>query len=140
MNMGHNGQAGFTLLEMLAAMGLLAISFFIVVNSMGQSLHILGNNELKTRMALLARSLIDEHSQGTLRPMILTGRTDDIDWKLSYVQELKKDAFQLFRLELMLSSGETQERFISLRIQKAKFSNGSIADQGHNSDRSLVAK
>ncbi|TWI56681.1 general secretion pathway protein I [Pseudomonas duriflava] len=111
-------QQGFTLLELLAAIALLAITFFVVMGGIGQATHALLKDNRATRMALVARSLLDESVHTLLQPGTSNGRlTDGTAWRLDIARVETQSALQLYRLDLTLTVAGHRERFSTLRIQ-----------------------
>lgn len=110
-------QGGFTLIEMVAATALLAVGLGIVLNSMGQSMQSFTRSEMKTRMGLLARSLMQDSSAGPLQPGITRGQQDGIDWRLECTEQGAASAVRLLHLRLTLSHAGREESFITLQVR-----------------------
>lgn len=110
-------QSGFTLIEILAATALLAVALGIFMSSMGQSMQLYTKDELKTRMGLLARSLIVDRASGRLEPGVTTGQQSGIDWRLECTEGEVQSGVQLFQLKLILRHSDTIESFSTLRVQ-----------------------
>lgn len=110
-------QGGFTLLELLAAVSLLAIGFFIVFSAMGHATESLVKDNNVTQMALMARTIFDEHARGSLPVGEWQGREADIQWQLRSSLVRNSAPVRLLRLDLTLESHGRQELFSSLRAQ-----------------------
>lgn len=110
-------QSGFTLLEMVAATALLAAGLGIVLSSMGQSMQSFARGEVKTRMGLLALSLIEERSVGPLPVGISHGRQDGIDWRLECTEQGAASMMRLLHLRLTLSHAGREETFTTLQLR-----------------------
>ncbi|WP_420231169.1 prepilin-type N-terminal cleavage/methylation domain-containing protein [Pseudomonas sp. ABY48] len=117
MRRAYNPQSGFTLIEMLAATALLAVALGIFMSSMGQSMQLYTKDELKTRMGLLARSLIVDRASGRLELGVTTGQQSGIDWRLECTEGEVLSGVQLFQLKLILRHADTIESFSTLRVQ-----------------------
>jgi general secretion pathway protein I len=111
-------EAGFTLLELLAAVALLAITFFVLMGGIGQATHSLLKDSRATNMALTARSLLDESVHRPLEPSSRQGTLPDgTRWKLDIAKAGPATTSQLYRLDLVLTAGRHQEHFSTLRLQ-----------------------
>ncbi|NHN68212.1 MULTISPECIES: prepilin-type N-terminal cleavage/methylation domain-containing protein [Pseudomonas] len=117
MRRAYNAQSGFTLIEILAATALLAVALGIFMGSMGQSMQAYKKDELKTRMGLLARSLIVARTPGRLEPGVATGQQNGIDWRLECTVAEAQSDIQLFQLKLILRYSDVIENFSTLRVQ-----------------------
>jgi general secretion pathway protein I len=117
MRRAYNPQSGFTLIEILAATALLAVALGIFMSSMGQSMQLYTKDELKTRMGLLARSLIVDRASGRLEPGVTAGQQSGIDWRLECTKGEVQSGVQLFQLKLILRHADTIESFSTLRVQ-----------------------
>lgn len=113
----RRAQRGFTLIEMVAATALLGVGLGIVLSSMGQSMQSFGRSELKTRMGLLALSLMDERSAGPLQVGISRGEQDGIDWRLECTEQGAASAVRLLHLRLTLSHAGREETFTTLQVR-----------------------
>jgi len=111
-------QHGFTLLEVLAALALLAVTFFVVMGGIGQATHALLKDQRATRLALAAHTVMDASLDTPLRPGQQQGRLDDgVTWQLNIAQVGGHARARLFRLNLTLELGGHVERFSTLRVQ-----------------------
>ncbi|MGY2413092.1 PulJ/GspJ family protein [Pseudomonas pergaminensis] len=110
-------QGGFTLIEMLAATTLLAVIFGIVMNSMGQAMQMYARDELKTRMGLMARSLLVDVSSTALVPGLTSGQENGVNWRLECITTSTQSGIQLFHLKLTLRHAGVVQNFSTLRVQ-----------------------
>ncbi|RRW44390.1 prepilin-type N-terminal cleavage/methylation domain-containing protein [Pseudomonas luteola] len=111
-------EGGFTLLELLAAVALLAVTFFVLMGGIGQATHALLKDSRATQMALTARSLLDDTVHRPLKPGSSQGSLPDgTRWKLDISKAGAATTSQLYRLDLSLTAGRHQERFSTLRLQ-----------------------
>lgn len=111
-------QHGFTLLEMLAALALLAVTFFVLMGGIGQATHALLQDQRATRMALQASSLLDDSLHSALTPRAINGQLPDgTDWHLVISTLGPATNVQLYRIDLTLQAAQHAERFTTLRAQ-----------------------
>jgi general secretion pathway protein I len=113
-------QDGFTLIEMLAATTLLAVIFGIVMNSMGQAMQAYARDEIKTRMSLMARSLLVDVRSTPLVPGFTSGQENGIDWRLECKAMSAQSGIQLLHLKLTLRHASVVQNFSTLRVQPLK--------------------
>jgi general secretion pathway protein I len=114
-------QAGFTLLEMLAALVIMALCSGVLLMAFGQSARSLQQVDRADRLSEAARSVLDEQTLGVLQPAHSSGVTNDgIQWALG-VSALPTGAGQprLMRVDLTVSEGRRQARFSTLRLVSA---------------------
>jgi general secretion pathway protein I len=114
-------QTGFTLLEMLAALVIMALCSGVLLMAFGQSARSLQQVDRADRLSEAARSVLDEQALGVLQPAQSRGVTDDgIQWAMG-VSALPTDAGQprLMRVDLTVSEGRRQARFSTLRLVSA---------------------
>lgn len=111
-------EQGFTLLEMLAALVVMAVCSSVLLVAFGQSARSLQQVERSDRLSQAARSVLDDQGVGPL----LTGTRDglldgDIHWTL-VVNELpaKTGQSRLMRLDLTVSEGRRRAQFSTLRL------------------------
>lgn len=116
-------QRGFSLLELIAAMLLLAIAFAALMRVVGGAGVLAGNATAYDEAALHARSLLDTAFVAEpLAPGVRSGRFDErYRWTLHVDPwEQANNAAQLYRLELTVSWGDPahprQARFSTLRL------------------------
>ncbi|WP_225773453.1 prepilin-type N-terminal cleavage/methylation domain-containing protein [Pseudomonas sp. Marseille-Q5115] len=111
-------QRGFTLLEVLAALALLAVTFFVVMGGIGQATHALFKDQRATRLALAAHTVLDASLDRPLQPGQQQGRLEDgVAWQLNIAPVGGHARVRLFRLNLTLELGGHVERFSTLRVQ-----------------------
>lgn len=114
----RNVQAGFTLLEMLAALVVMALCSGVLLMAFGQSARSLQQVDRADRLSQAARSVLDDQAVGVLQPGQSSGVMDNsIQWAMS-VSALPTAAGQprLLRVELTVSEGRRQARFSTLRL------------------------
>ncbi|MEN5028925.1 type II secretion system protein [Pseudomonas sp. Ps21-P2] len=114
----RNGQAGFTLLEMLAALVVMALCSGVLLMAFGQSARSLQQVDRADRLSQVARSVLDDQAVGVLQPGQSSGVMDNsIQWAMS-VSALPTAAGQprLLRVELTVSEGRREARFSTLRL------------------------
>ena len=78
-----NGQRGFTLLEMLAALAVLAVCSTVLVAAFGQSARALQQAQRSDRLSLTARSLMAEANVGPIQAGVTEGRWSGVAWRLN---------------------------------------------------------
>ena len=120
------GQAGFTLLEMLAALVVMALCSSVLLMAFGQSARSLQQVDRVDRFTQTARSVLDDQAAGALQPVQSSGLTQDgIQWAMS-VSALPTAAGQprLLRVDLIVSEGRHQARFSTLRLVSAMKAGG----------------
>lgn len=120
MKRAPRSQAGFTLIEMLAATALLAVIFGIVMSSMGQAMQAYARDAVKTRMGLMARSLLVDVSSTALAPGLTNGQENGVDWRLECIAMSTHSGIQLFHLKLTLRHADVVQNFSTLRVQTLK--------------------
>ncbi|TDV61343.1 prepilin-type N-terminal cleavage/methylation domain-containing protein [Pseudomonas sp. LP_7_YM] len=113
-------QRGFTLLEMLAALAVLALCSSVLVVAFGQSARALQQAQRSDRLSLAARSLMDEASAGRLESGRTEGHWSGVKWQLD-VSSLPAGnvSAQAWRLNLLVSDGARQAHFSSLQVRSA---------------------
>lgn len=114
----RDGQAGFTLLEMLAALVVMALCSGVLLMAFGQSARSLQQVDRADRLSQVARSVLDDQAVGVLQPGQSSGVLDNsIQWAMS-VSALPTAAGQprLLRVELTVSEGRRKARFSTLRL------------------------
>jgi len=111
-------QRGFTLIEMLAAIAVLSIGFAVVMNTMGYATQTLVRDGQATQMALIATSLMAEHSESLGSSAHLEGTLDSIQWRLISTPLRGNGVITLSQQELTLVKGKRLERFVTLKATK----------------------
>lgn len=111
-------QAGFTLLEMLAALVVMALCSSVLLMAFGQSARSLQQVQRSDRMSLAARSLLDDRGSGALQAGSQEGVIDGtIHWSLTvYKLTAKAGQPSLIRLDLELREGPQRAQFSTLRL------------------------
>lgn len=114
------GQRGFTLLEMLAALAVLAVCSSVLVAAFGQSARALQQAQRSDRLALAARSLLDEASDSRLQPGHSAGQWSGLRWQLQ-VSPLPgaNGPATAYRLDLTVSDGNRKARYSTLQVRSA---------------------
>jgi general secretion pathway protein I len=111
-------QTGFTLLEMLAALVIMALCSGVLLLAFGQSARALQQVDRADRLSQAARSVLDEQAVGVLQPGQSNGVVDGgIEWAMN-VAPLPAASGQprLLRIELAVREGGHQARFSTLRL------------------------
>jgi len=115
-----NGQRGFTLLEMLAALVLLAVCATVLLGAFGQSAQALQQSARSDRLNLAARSVLEALDDGPLFPGHQQGRWDEVQWSLEVTAvPAPAGPDQLLRLDLSLRGDGRQAHFSTLRVRSA---------------------
>ncbi|SES66418.1 PulJ/GspJ family protein [Pseudomonas graminis] len=112
------GQSGFTLLEMLAALVVMALCSGVLLMGFGQSARSLQQVDRADRLSQAARSVLDDQAVGALQAGLSNGVMDDgIEWAMN-VWALPTDAGQprMLRVNVIVSEGRHQARFSTLRL------------------------
>ena len=113
-----NRQRGFTLLEMLAALTVLALCVTVLLGAFGQSARAMQQAQRSDRLSLAARSLMDELGEGSLLPGTRTGSWDGLPWNLDVQEQpVSAGAVRLLRLTLTVHDGAHQVRLSTLRAR-----------------------
>ena len=114
----RSGQAGFTLLEMLAALVVMALCSGVLLMAFGQSARSLQQVDRADRLSQAARSVLDDQAVGALQPGLSNGVMDDgIAWAMN-VWALPTAAGQprMLRVNVIVSEGRREARFSTLRL------------------------
>jgi general secretion pathway protein I len=130
MNVPALSQRGFTLLEMLAALTVLALCCAVLLTAFGQSARSLGQVERSDRLSLAAQSFMEEISSGPLAPGHSAGQWDEgMRWELDIRQQASSvPQVVLYRLDLSLAGEGQRMHFSTLQVRTA--STGAV--QGAN--------
>ncbi len=111
-------QAGFTLLEMLAALVLMAICSTVLLVAFGQSARSLAQVNHSDRLTHSALSVLDQEASGPLVSGVRQGNLQGIHWQLSIAQQpTRLGQPRLFRLDLTVSEGPRQAHFSTLKLR-----------------------
>jgi prepilin-type N-terminal cleavage/methylation domain-containing protein len=112
------GQCGFTLLEMLAALVIMALCSGVLLMAFGQSARSLQQVDRADRLSQAAHSVLDDQAVGVLQPGQSSGVLDDgIQWAMG-VSTLPGSPGQprLLRVDLTVSEGRRHASFSTLRL------------------------
>jgi general secretion pathway protein I len=113
-------QRGFTLLEMLAALAVLAVCSSVLVVAFGQSARALQQAQRSDRLSLAARSLMDEASAGRLQPGRSEGHWSGVKWQMDVSALPRGNApANAWRLDLEVSDGARRAHYSSLQVRSA---------------------
>lgn len=117
MSCGARRQGGFTLLEMLASIVLLALGLTVLMGALGDIARDQVRGEARISMAQIARSLMAERSLQRLQPGIQAGERDGFHWRFECTLRDSMPGIGLYHLALTLRQGQREERFSTLRLQ-----------------------
>lgn len=125
--MSASGQSGFTLLEMLAALTVMAVCSSVLLVAFGQSARSLQQVSRTDRLTHAARTIMDQEASGPLqsgtRQGVLAG---DIDWQLDVQQQATQlGQPRMFRLDLTVSEDKRKAHFSTLKLRGANDKAGS---------------
>ncbi len=113
-------QGGFTLLEMLAALVLMAICSTVLLVAFGQSARSLLQVAHSDRLTHAALSVMDQEGAGPLQSSTRQGEMDGIGWQLRIAQQPSRvGQAHLFRLDLTVRDGPRQAQFSTLKLRAA---------------------
>ena len=111
-------QAGFTLLEMLAALVLMAICSTVLLVAFGQSARSLAQVNHSDRLTHAALSVLDQEASGPLASGVRQGNLQGIHWQMNIAQQpTQLGQPRLFRLDLTVSEGPRQAHFSTLKLR-----------------------
>nr|WP_314577031.1 type II secretion system protein [uncultured Pseudomonas sp.] len=115
-----SGERGFTLLEMLAALAVLAVCSSVLVVAFGQSARALQQAQRSDLLSLTARSLMDEANAGRLRAGVTEGRWSGVKWRLNVSALPGGNApLDAWRLDLDVSNGGRHAHYSTLQVRSA---------------------
>ncbi|WP_426178165.1 type II secretion system protein [Pseudomonas sp. TWRC1-2] len=106
-------QTGFTLLEMLAALTLMAVCGTVLLVAFGQSARSLSKVAHSDRLTHAALTVLDQEAAGPLAEGVSEGDLQGIHWQLTQTRQQP----HLFRLDLTVSEGPHQARFSTLKAR-----------------------
>ncbi|MGB3125961.1 MAG: type II secretion system protein [Pseudomonas sp.] len=106
-------ESGFTLLEMLAALTLMAVGSTVLLVAFGQSARSLAQVAHSDRLTHAALTVLDQEAAGPLTEGTRQGNLDGIHWQLTCSRQQPR----LVRLDLMVSEGSHQARFSTLKAR-----------------------
>ena len=113
-------QRGFTLLEMLAALTLMAICSTVLLVAFGQSARSLLQVAHSDRLTHAAMSVMDEQGSGPLANGTHEGEMDGIGWQLRIARQPSRVGQpHLYRLDLTVREGPRQVTFSTLKLRTA---------------------
>ncbi|WP_251962122.1 type II secretion system protein [Pseudomonas sp. Marseille-Q5299] len=118
MRRGNRQQGGFTLLEMMAAMVLLALGLTVLMSTLGDASRDQLRAEARGSMAQVARSLMAELSLQTLQTGAQEGERDGFQWHFECTLRDSLPGIGLYHLALTLRQGQREEHFSTLRLQR----------------------
>lgn len=115
-----NRQGGFTLLEMLAALAVLALCATVLLGAFGQSARALQQTASSDRLQQAARSVMDQLDGDALAIGDAQGQWDGLSWRsrVSVVPSVA-GAGRLLQVDLTLVDGRRQASFSTLRVRAA---------------------
>jgi general secretion pathway protein I len=113
-------QRGFTLLEMLAALVVLAVCCTVLLTAFGQSARALQQVQRSDRLSLAAQSLLDELGSGPLHPGRSSGTWDGVQWQLEIrPQSAAVARVAVYRLDLTVTESRRQATYSTLQVRSA---------------------
>jgi general secretion pathway protein I len=115
-----NSQRGFTLLEMLAALAVLALCSSVLVVAFGNGARTLQQVQRSDRLSLVARSLIDDANDRALQVGRSDGEWSGVHWQMDVsLVPGAAGAANAYRLDLHVSDGARQARYSTLQVRSA---------------------
>jgi general secretion pathway protein I len=112
--------SGFGLLEMIAALVVLALGCTVLLVAFGQAARTLEQVRASDRLSLAARSLIDDQRDQPLQVGERSGIEHGIQWHLRVTREPGLAAeLPLLRLQLTVTEGGRELRLSTLAVQSA---------------------
>ncbi|RMO97797.1 putative proteinral secretion pathway protein I [Pseudomonas syringae pv. philadelphi] len=119
-------QSGFTLLEMLAALTVMAVCSGVLLVAFGQSARSLQQVSRSDRLSHAARTILDQEGAGPLENGTRQGKLAGIDWTLDIREMTSADGQpRLFRLDLRMSEHRRHAQFSTLKLRGAVTGAGS---------------
>lgn len=118
--MRHASQSGFTLLEMLAALTVMAVCSGVLLVAFAQGARSLQQVSRSDRLSHAARTILEQEGAGPLESGDRQGVLAGIDWNLS-VRQLpgRNGQARLFRLDLVVKEHQRQAHFSTLKLRGA---------------------
>jgi len=114
----NRASAGFGLLEMLAALVVLALGCTVLMVAFGQAARTLEQVRASDRLSLVARSVMDAQRDQALQPGERTGVEAGVQWRLRVSREpASATLLPLFHLELRVAEGGRTLRLSTLVVQ-----------------------
>jgi general secretion pathway protein I len=122
----HTAQSGFTLLEMLAALTVMAVCSAVLLVAFAQGARSLQQVSQSDRLSHAARSILEQEAAGALENGSRQGVLSGIDWALDIHQLPGRDGqARLFRLDLVVQEHQRKARFSTLKLRGAVSGAGS---------------
>lgn len=119
-------QSGFTLLEMLAALTVMAVCSGVLLVAFAQGARSLQQVSRSDRLSHAARSILEQESAGPLENATRRGELSGIDWTLDIRQLPGRDGqARLFRLDLTVQEHERKAHFSTVKLRGAVTGAGS---------------
>ncbi|MCG8504410.1 MAG: prepilin-type N-terminal cleavage/methylation domain-containing protein [Sphingomonadales bacterium] len=123
---GAPGEQGFTLVEVLVAFAILALSLTVLYQLFGDSIGQTKRSDVRREALLIARSKLAEVS--TLRPIVLGETTGDAGAEFTWqarirpsdqADEDRSSAWQLYDIEVAVrATGATSAPLVTLKTQR----------------------
>jgi general secretion pathway protein I len=116
----RTAQSGFSLLEMLAALTVMAVCSVVLLVAFAQGARSLQQVSRNDRLSHVARTVIEQEGAGPLESGTRQGVLAGIDWTLDIRQlpGLNGQA-RLFRLDLRVKEHQREARFTTLKLRGA---------------------
>jgi general secretion pathway protein I len=119
-------QSGFTLLEMLAALTVMAVCSGVLLVAFAQGARSLQQVARSDRLSHAARSVMEQESTGPLESGVRQGTLDGIGWTLNIRQQPGPNGrARLFRLDLTVREHQREAHFSTLKLRGAVTGAGS---------------
>lgn len=113
-------QSGFTLLEMLAALAVMAVCSGVLLIAFAQGARSLQQVSRSDRLSHAARTVIEQESAGPLENGTRQGVLTGINWTLDIRQLPSRNGQpRLFRLDLQVKEHQREARFTTLKLRGA---------------------
>lgn len=121
-----SSQSGFTLLEMLAALTVMAVCSSVLLVAFGQSARSLQQVSRSDRLTHAARTVMDQEAAGPLESGTRQGTLSGVEWQLD-IQQLpgNNGKARMFRLDLSVHEQQRRAQFSTLRLRGAVSGAGS---------------
>ena len=115
-------QQGFTLLEMLAALTILAVCSAVLLMAFGQAARSLKQVQASDRLTAAGRSILDQQADGDLQPGSRDGIwAGSIHWHLDIRQlPVAANRLRLMQLDLRVREDRRQAHFATVKVLGAQ--------------------
>jgi general secretion pathway protein I len=115
-HMGARACAGFSLLEIIIAMAIMAMSLGALYHATGGAMRGVQEAEQRTRASALARAILDTHSYVPVGGLAEAGRSGDMDWHLVSSPYLAGNTpgWALHRVDVTVQWGEFNRRSMTV--------------------------